>query len=77
MKSKSDFDDHRRSDSEGLLNSPSDDIIESPVNLVDERENLRDREDNQQSVQYIVETAGLSANERTGTINFLVSRFWI
>lgn len=74
--SKFDFDEHMRSDSEGLLNSPLLDIsvIDASFNLKDEREIMRDKEDKQQSVQFVVET-GMSANERTGTVNILISRF--
>lgn len=52
-----------------LLKSPSGASSVS-LNLVDERDNARDRADGQQQVQYTVET-GLS-----GTVNFFISTFF-
>ena len=59
----------RLSDSEILVKSPSGASSVS-LNLVDERDNARDRADDQQPVQYMVET-GLS-----GTVNFFISTFF-
>lgn len=72
-----DFDPNWGSVSEILPSkSPSGDLsaIDASFNLVDERVITGERDD-RQSVHYMVET-GLSADERTGTVNFLISRFF-